>query len=78
MSVRLAELLGGTGRVFEEAAGFLLRSYTAVHEAVEEGVDGCKAKLLQQEELTRGSRDAAFQILVRCFICLDISKDLGC
>lgn len=64
--------------MFEEAAGFLLRSYTDVHEAVEEGVDSCKAKLLQQEELTRGSRDAVFQILVRSFICLGVSKDFVC
>ncbi|XP_026800122.3 kinesin-like protein KIF11 [Pangasianodon hypophthalmus] len=59
----MAELLGGTGRVFEEAVGSVLRSYTAVREAVEEGVDGCKAKLLQQEELTNGSRDAMLQML---------------
>lgn len=65
MSVSLAELLGGTGRVFEEAAGSVLCSYTAVREAVEQGVDDCKAKLLQQEELTKGSRDAILQILVR-------------
>uniref|UniRef100_W5U7P9 Kinesin-like protein KIF11 n=1 Tax=Ictalurus punctatus TaxID=7998 RepID=W5U7P9_ICTPU len=58
-----AELLGGTGRVFEEAVGSVLRSYSAVREAVEEGVDGCKAKLLLQEELTKESRDAMLQML---------------
>ncbi|KAF4084385.1 hypothetical protein AMELA_G00128400 [Ameiurus melas] len=58
-----AALLGGTGRVFEEAVGSVLRSYGAVREAVEEGVDGCKAKLLQQEELTKESRDAMLRML---------------
>ncbi|KAK3563659.1 hypothetical protein QTP86_033504 [Hemibagrus guttatus] len=59
----MAELLGGTGRVFEEAVGSVLGSYSAVREAVEEGVDSCKAKLLQQDELTKGSRDAMLQML---------------
>lgn len=63
----LAELLGGTGRVFEEAVGSVLHSYSAIREAVEEGVDSCKAKLLQQDELTKGSRDAMLQMLVRGF-----------
>lgn len=49
----------------EEAADSVLRSCTAVQEAVEEGVDCFKVKLLQQEELTKGSRDTILQILVR-------------
>lgn len=65
--VCLAELLGGTGRVFEQAVGSVLHSYSAVQEAVEEGVNGCKAKLLQQDELTQGSRDVMLQMLVRGF-----------
>ncbi|GAA6088369.1 kinesin-like protein KIF11 [Tachysurus ichikawai] len=59
----MAELLGGTGRVFEQAVGSVLHSYSAVQEAVEEGVNGCKAKLLQQDELTQGSRDVMLQML---------------
>ncbi|KAF7704707.1 hypothetical protein HF521_021779 [Silurus meridionalis] len=59
----IAALLGGTGRVFEEATSSVLRSYTAVREAVVEGVDCCKAKLLQQGELTKGNRDAMLQML---------------
>lgn len=64
--------------MFEEAVGSVLRSYSAVREAVEEGVDGCKAKLLLQEELTKESRDAMLQMLVR--ISQDvpgIGQDLG-
>lgn len=63
----LAGLLGGTGRVFEEAKGSVLHSYTTLREAVAEGVDRCKAKLLLQEELTKGSRDAMLRVLVRGF-----------
>ncbi|TSS85087.1 Kinesin-like protein KIF11 [Bagarius yarrelli] len=59
----MAELLGGTGRVFEEAMGSVLRSYSAVRDAVEEGVDSCKAKLLQQDQLTKESRDAVLHML---------------
>lgn len=51
--------------MFEEAVGSVLGSYSAVREAMQEGVDGCKAKLLRQDELTKGSRDALLQMLVR-------------
>lgn len=72
--VCLVELLGGTGHVFKEAAGSVLHSYTAVREAVEQGVDDCKAKLLRQEELTKGSQDAILQILVRRISQYELGK----
>lgn len=59
----VADLLGGTGRVFQEALGSVLHSYSALQEAVREGVDGCKNKLLQQEDLTQGVRDSMIQLL---------------
>lgn len=63
----VGQLLGGTGRAFEEAMGSIVRSYTTVREAVKEGVNDCKAKLLQQEGLTVGSRDTVLEMLVRGF-----------
>ncbi|XP_072546698.1 kinesin-like protein KIF11 [Salminus brasiliensis] len=59
----VAELLGGTGRVFEESLGSVLSSYSAMREAVGEGVDGCKSRLLQQENLTQESKDSMLQLL---------------
>lgn len=54
----------------EEAENSVLRSCTAVREVVEEGVDGFKVKLMQQEELTKGSRDAILEMLVREGVCV--------
>ncbi|XP_062863433.1 kinesin-like protein KIF11 [Trichomycterus rosablanca] len=59
----VGELLGGTGRVFEEALGSVLRSYTSMKGAVGEGVDGCKSKLLQLEGLTQEGRDTVLEML---------------
>lgn len=61
----------------EEAENSVLRSCTAVREAVEEGVDGFKVKLMQQEELTKGSRDAILEMLVRGCVSLNIGFRLG-
>ncbi|KAG9268420.1 kinesin-like protein KIF11 [Astyanax mexicanus] len=59
----VADLLGGTGRVFEESLGSVLSSYSAIKEVVGKGVDGCKSRLLQQENLTQENRDSMLQLL---------------
>ncbi|KAI4891435.1 hypothetical protein NFI96_022124, partial [Prochilodus magdalenae] len=59
----VADLLGGTGRMFEQASSSVLRSYSAMREVVGESVDGCKSRLLQQENLTQESRDSMLQLL---------------
>ncbi|XP_017560407.1 kinesin-like protein KIF11 [Pygocentrus nattereri] len=59
----VAGLLGGTGRVFEQASNSVMRSYSAIREAVGEGVDGCKSRLQQQENLTQEGRDFMLQLL---------------
>uniref|UniRef100_A0AAR2LR35 Kinesin-like protein n=1 Tax=Pygocentrus nattereri TaxID=42514 RepID=A0AAR2LR35_PYGNA len=47
-----------------QASNSVMRSYSAIREAVGEGVDGCKSRLQQQENLTQEGRDFMLQLLV--------------
>ncbi|XP_066538893.1 kinesin-like protein KIF11 [Hoplias malabaricus] len=59
----VVELLSGTKRVFEEASSSVMQSFSTMKEAVGEGVDSCKSRLLQQENLTQKNKDFIIQLL---------------